>query len=114
MNIGFERIDVHGDVVPRGKLMERIRAIFRGSFPSFLVPRLLNIDLAYIFSNAKGRWPPLFTLPEIVAHASQKRPRTMDFISIAVSRDLLYLLFGAKFLLHTIFRIEHCSSAFFI
>lgn len=48
----FGRIDVldfHG-VVPPGKLMERIRD-FRGSFPSFLVPRVLNIDLAYIFST---------------------------------------------------------------
>lgn len=66
--------------------------LFGGRSPlfSFLV---FSISTSLIFSrpNAKGRWPPSFSLPEIVAHVSQKRPRTMDFISIAVS-DLLYLV----------------------
>lgn len=87
----LQRIDVHDfhGGVPPGKLMERIRA-FWGSFPSFLV---FSISTSLIFSrpNAKGRCPPSFSLPEIVAHVSQKRPRTMDFISIAVC-DLLYLV----------------------
>lgn len=43
--------------------MERIRA-FWGSFPSFLVPRVLNIDLAYIFSTqCEGSLPPLLLAP---------------------------------------------------
>lgn len=49
--------------MPPGKLMERIRA-FWGSFPSFLVPRVLNIDLAYIFSTqCEGSLPPLLFAP---------------------------------------------------
>lgn len=66
--------------------------LFGGRSPlfSFLV---FSISTSLIFSrpNAKGRCPPSFSLPEIVAHVSQKRPRTMDFISIAVC-DLLYLV----------------------
>lgn len=62
----LQRIDVHdfhGGGMPPGKLMERIRA-FWGSFPSFLVPRVLNIDLAYIFSTqCEGSLPPLLFAP---------------------------------------------------
>ena len=60
----LERIDVvdfHG-VEPPGKLMERIRA-FRGRSPLFSL-LVFSISTSLIFSrpNAKGRWPPSFSL----------------------------------------------------
>lgn len=71
--------------------------LFGGRSPLFTF-LVFSISTSLIFSrpNAKGRWPPSFSLPEIVAHVSQKRLRTMDFISIAV-RDLLRLVLAENF-----------------